>query len=309
MRTANRQVWITLILAGFLFNSCEREFDINIKTSEPQLVVEGYINNSMPLYNYVILSKSKNYYEPGFQNTPVTGALVTVTEGVLLPGNQYQWDETSTRQLKEARLPQLRNAALPGFYFDPTLATDSAKALKGKPGKHYLLQIEAEGKKYSAITAILFPIPVDSLTSEFHYMDKEEDKDTTIEKARITVHYKDPDTIGNTQLYYWRHWGNRNSFGWGALGSNRYTPGTDDLVNGQYLHLTHSYGFVLGDTVEYFMASVERKVYNFWDSFNKARNNGGPFATPVTLLNTISGDNVTGCFSGFSISTKTIIVK
>ncbi|WP_315816713.1 DUF4249 domain-containing protein [Paraflavitalea speifideaquila] len=309
MRKVKRHGWIMAIGAFLLFISCEREFNIDIKTNQPQLVVEGYINNLMPLYNYVILSKSKNYYEPGFQNTPVTGALVSVTEGVMMANDQYQWDETSTRQLKEARLPQLGNAAFPGFYFDPLLATDSVRALKGRPGKHYRLQIEAEGKKYSAITSILYPLTIDSLTSGFRYMDDDEDKDTIIEKARITVHFKDPDTIGNTQLYFWRHWGNRNSFGWGALGSNRYIPGTDDLVNGQYIHLTHSYGFVIGDTVEYFMANVDRKVYNFWDSFNKARNNGGPFATPVSLLNTITGENVTGCFSGFSISTKTVIVR
>ncbi len=76
------------------------------------------------------------------------------------------------------------------------------------------------------------------------------------------------------------------------MGTNRFTPGTDDLVNGEYIDLTLSNSFVLGDSINYYMANVERKVYNFWDSFNKARLNEGPFATPVRLLNTISGDNV-----------------
>lgn len=300
---------LTVILSLLILASCERDFNIEIKTNEPQLVVEAYINNEMPLYNYVILSKSKNFYEPGFQNIPVSGATVSITEGVLLSANKYQWDETSTTRMREASLPQLRGTSLPGFYFDPKLATDSVHALVGKPGKHYLLEIESEGKKYSAITSLLTPITIDSLSSGFHFMDDDEEKDTIIEKARITIHYKDPDTIGNTQLYFWRHWDNRNSFGWGALGSNRYTPGTDDLVNGQYINLTHSYGFVLGDTVRYFMANVDRKVYNFWDSFNKARSNNGPFSTPVALLNTITGENVTGCFSGFSLTSKGIVVK
>lgn len=300
---------LTVILFLVILASCERDFNIEIKANEPQLVVEAYINNAMPMYNYVVLSKSKNFYEPGFQNIPVAGATVSITEGELLPDNKYKWDETTTTQMKEANLPQLRNTALPGFYFDPRLATDSIHALQGKPGKHYLLEIESEGKKYTAVTALLIPITIDSLSSGFHFMDDDEEKDTTIEKARLTVHFKDPDTIGNTQLYFWQHWGNRNGFGWGALGTNRYTPGTDDLVNGQYINLTHSYGFVLGDTVLYFMANVDRKVYNFWDSFNKARSNNGPFSTPVSLLNTIAGENVTGCFSGFSISSKEIIVK
>lgn len=297
---------LSLILC-ITFVACVKDFNIEIKSNQSRLIVEGYINNEMPSYNYVILSRSKDFYEPGFENIPVTGATVTITEGVLLPDNKYQWDETSTIELKEAMLPQLRSAALPGFYFDPKLATDSANALKGKPGKHYLLQIETEGKRYSAATALLFPIPIDSLSNGFYYMD--DTGDTIIEKARITVHYKDPDTIGNTQLYFWKHWVTRQNFGWGGFGTNDYIPGTDDLVNGQYIHLTNSYGFYKGDTVQYFMANVERKVYNFWDSFNKATRNDGPFATPVVLKSTITGENVTGCFSGFSVSTKTIIVK
>lgn len=299
---------IGLLLLSFMtLISCERNFDIELKNNDPQLIVEGYINNEMLLYNYVALSKSKGFYEPGFQNIPVSGAQVSITEGVLLPDNTYQWDEASAVMLKETRLPQLNNGTLPGFYFDPKLAVDSANALKGKPGKYYRLDIEAEGKHYSAITALINPIPIDSLSVGYHFTDIDEDK--TQKKARITIHYKDPDTIGNTQLYYWRTGALRNSFGWGALGNSEYTPGTDDAVNGRDIHLTLSYGFVLNDTATIYMASVERKVYNFWDSFNKAANNDGPFATPITLQSTISGENVTGCFSGFSLSSKDIYVK
>lgn len=296
-----------LILTMVAFVSCERNFDIALKNNQPQLIVEGYINNELPWYNYVILGRSQSYFEPGFENIPVTGATVTVTEGTLLGNNTYNWDMASKRQLKEGRLSQFNNQLLPGVYFDPMLTTNPDNALKGTPGKHYLLEIEAEGKQYSSITTLLPLIPLDSVTSGFHYID--EDEDTTQAKARLTVHYKDPDTIGNTQLYYWSTIDSRDNFGWGAMGTNRFTPGTDELVNSEYIHLTLSNGFAIGDSVNYYMASVERKVYNFWDSFNKARSNAGPFSTPVRLLNTVSGDNVIGCFSGFSLSTKNLVVK
>jgi hypothetical protein len=93
------------------------------------------------------------------------------------------------------------------------------------------------------------------------------------------------------------------------MGASRFSSGTDDLVNGQYIRLTHGNGFEVGDSVEYHMASVERKVYNFWDSFNKARSNGGPFSTPATISSTISGENVLGCFSGFSLSSRTVKIR
>jgi hypothetical protein len=287
--------------------SCERDFDIALKNNEPQLIVEAYINNELPLFNYVVLGNSQDYYSPSFENVPVTGAMVTITEGTLLANNTYAWNTASKKTLKEARLPQFNNELLPGVYFDTTLATDETKALKGKPGKHYLLEIESGGKHYSAITALLPIIPIDSLTSGNHFIDI--DHDTVVNKARITIHYKDPDTIGNTQLYYYRHSGNSRNFGWGGIGTNSFTPNTDDLVNGQYLHITQDKGFEMMDSVSYYLASVERKVYNFWDSYNKARSNEGPFSTPVKLQNTIDGENVIGCFSGFSISTKGIIVK
>ncbi|HEX6429504.1 MAG TPA: DUF4249 family protein [Niastella sp.] len=308
------KTYIPILLVLTVLISCERDFDIALKDNEPQLIVEAYINNELPLFNYVILGNSQDYYSSGFENIPVTGATVTITEGTLLANNTYEWNTASKKTLREARIPQLNNELLPGVYFDTTLVTNPAKALKGTPGKHYLLEIETGGKHYSSITALLPIIPIDSLTSGNHFMDDDDDQednddDTAVLKARITMHFKDPDTIGNTQLYYYRHAGNMRNFGWGGIGSNSFTPNTDDLVNGQYLHITHGKGFEMTDSVIYYMASVERKVYNFWDSYNKARSNGGPFSTPVKLLNTISGENVIGCFSGFSISSRSIIVK
>ena len=139
--------------------------------------------------------------------------------------------------------------------------------------------------QYSAITTLLQPVQIDSLTTGYGYNDAE---DSNKYKMRITANYQDPDTLGNTQLYFYRFSENRNSFGWGSFHGNRnVTVGTDELTNGQYIRLTNPRGFILGDTVEYHMASVTRDVYNFGIAFNNARNNGGPFATPVTLESNI----------------------
>ena len=74
------------------------------------------------------------------------------------------------------------------------------------------------------------------------------------------------------------------------------------------MHITQNSAFEIGDSVTYHMASVTRDVYDFWKNFRDARNNEGPFSTPVTLLNKINGENVTGCFSGMSLSSKTVVV-
>lgn len=302
-------IWMALATVVALFTSCEKDFDIKLRQNTPLLIVEAYINNELTSYNYVVLGKSQDYFNTNFENIAVSGAKVSITEGVLKPDHSYEWNAASTVTMREVRIPILNQAILPGVYFDPKLATDPANALKGRPGYHYLLEIEAEGKKYSSITAMLPPIRIDSVTVGNFYNDDDGEGGTIVPKARLTVHYLDPDTIGNTNLYYWQIASEEPRFGWGGMGAGRFSPGTDDLINGQYVRLTHGNGFVVGDTVTYHMASVERKVYNFWDSFNKARSNDGPFSTPATISSTVSGENVLGCFSGFSLSSRRVIIR
>jgi hypothetical protein len=285
-----------------LLNACERNIDIKINPGKEQLVVEGYINNLLPQMNYVVLTKTQDYYNPNFQSAPVTGATVSITEGALSGGNLV-WNNASKVFLTEINNPAVPAGFNRGAYFDSRVHNNPSQALKGEIGKYYLLEIEAEGKKYSSSTALLTPVMLDSVNSGFPFVD-EEGKD----KLRITNNYKDPDTLGNRQFYFWRFRENRRNFGWSGMAKSR-APGRDDLANGEYIRITHPQGFDKGDTLTYYLASVSAEVWNFWDSFNKARDNNGPFATPVNLGSTIVGTDVIGCFSGMALSEKTIILK
>lgn len=294
-------------MAQFCLTSCERDFDIDIKPNKPMLIVEGYINNEMREYNYVVLSRSQDYYSTTLENLPVDGAKVIITEGTL-QADSIAWDYAHAVTLRERSIPTTTISSRSisnGIYFDERLVSDSANALIGKSGNYYLLKVEVDGKVYTSVTYLPVPVVLDSLSSENHFIDAEKNE----ERAMITLHYKDPDSLGNAQLLYSRNDDNRNNFGWGGLRASRYIHGTDDLINGEYLHSTLSADFSINEKIDYYLVSVERRVYNFWNSFTKAKDNAGPFSTPVILENTINGDNVTGCFSGFSVSGKTIVVK
>lgn len=300
---------VVVALAQCYLTSCERDMDISIKTNKPLLVVEAYINNEMKEYNYVILSRSQDYYSTTLENLPVAGANVTITEGTAQPDNSIQWDDDNAVVLMERSISTLNISARSisnGIYLDERLVTDSSHALIGKPGKYYLLTIKTGDDVYNAVTYLPLPVSLDSLSSEKHFIETENDHR---ERAMVTLYYKDPDTLGNAQLIYSRSDDNRGNFGWGGLRASRYINGTDDLINGKYVSPTISADFALGEKVDYYLVSVERKVYNFWNSFNKAKDNAGPFSTPVMLDNTISGENVVGCFSGFSVSSGTIVVR
>jgi hypothetical protein len=310
MRIHFYSVAVLLFLTSITFVSCEKNIDIDVKANQPLLVVEGYINNEMPEMNYVVLSHSIDYYSPDFQSLAVTGATVTIKEGTRT-GETYTWNESTKVQLMELHANANLNARRApkafreGVYFDPRIVYDTARALKGKIGKHYLLEITTGDKYYSAIASLLRPVKIDSLTCGYAFTDTE---DNNIQKSRVTIHYQDPDTLGNAQLFYWQNWGNRVNVGWGGMGTAWRNSGVDDLTNGQYMRVTQNRSFEIGDTVTYHMASVTRDVYDFWESFRDARNNNGPLSTPVSLLNKINGEHVTGCFSGLSLSSKTVVM-
>jgi hypothetical protein len=304
IQTLIRKIWFLPVMVALA--SCERDFDVELEDGTPLLVVEAYINNILPQNNYVVLTRSQDFYSPDYRSLAVSKATVSITEGDLsADGESYIWNPSSKVVMLESNNRQVPDSLRQGVYFDPRLFTNATTALRGRTGKHYLLEIEVGGKHYSAVTGLLQPVGLDSVSTGPHFTDSVDGR----LRARITANYQDPDTIGNTQMYYWRSTSNRNNFGWSGMSRNRRARGEDDLTNGEYMRITQNQSVAVGDSVEYFLSSVERKVFNFWKSYDKARQNDGPFSTPVALDNTVTGENVVGCFSGFSISTRKIKIK
>jgi hypothetical protein len=292
-----------LIVVAATYVCCERNIDIDLKTGEQKLVVEAYISNISPLFTYVVLSNSLDYYNPNFQSLPVLNANVSITEGTKQPNGTILWDTSSKVQLSELNSPAVPANFRTGFYIDPKIVLDSANALKGKPDKHYRLDILYNNQTYVGYTSLPKIVPLDSVNYGFPFVDED-----SLQKVRITNNYKDPDTLGNAYFYYWRFKENRNNFGWAGLRKSG-APGRDDQTNGQYIRITHPQAFEYNDTINYMLTSVTRQTHAFWESYLDARNNGGPFATPVSITSYIEGKNVLGCFMGMTVSEKTIITR
>ncbi|RYE12375.1 MAG: DUF4249 family protein, partial [Sphingobacteriales bacterium] len=156
-----------------LFASCKKDFNIVLQDNEPRLVVEAYINNLMPEYNYVILTKSMDYYEPRFEGLAVSNATVTITEGDPTRDGNIQWNRGTRVVLEESQNARVPADYRKGVYIDQkTIATLSTapNGLIGRPGKYYLLEIGYDGKNYTAVTFLPPVVQIDSLSNGFPYI-------------------------------------------------------------------------------------------------------------------------------------------
>ena len=274
---------IVLLLLGVVtLFSCEEEIEVDIPDNANSLVVEAYINDRFPALNYVILTRSVDYFSAAGGYVPVKDAQVFVTEGTV-NGADTSWDVSTRKQLVEVRTDTVR-----GFYMDP------AQLLLGKQNHVYLLEITSDGKSVRGTTSIPALVPLDSMT---YTRERKE--------ATITLHYNEPVAINNNYFIIYRNGSDSTIRTWG-FHTGAFTF-SDDFINGEYRRQTLFNKFNAGDTVNLWMSSIDRLSYNFWESFDDANRNGGPFATPVTVESNITGG--IGCFTGMSTDYKRVVIR
>lgn len=273
---------ILLLLAVVTLFSCEEEIEVDVPGNANSLVVEAYINDRFPALNYVILTRSVDYFSAAGGYVPVKDAQVFITEGTV-NGVDTSWDVSTRKQMVEVRTDTVR-----GFYMDP------AQQLLGKQNHVYLLEITSDGKSVRGTTSIPALVPLDSMT---YTRERRE--------ATITLHYNEPVAINNNYFIIYRNGSDSTIRTWG-FHTGAFTF-SDDFINGEYRRQTLFNKFNAGDTVNLWMSSIDRLSYNFWESFDDANRNGGPFATPVTVESNITGG--IGCFTGMATDFKRVVIR
>ncbi len=124
---------IFIVFTAFVLQACEKVIDLNLKNIEPQLIIEGNVDNEgQPAF--VKISRSVNFNSPS--NYPgVSGAVVSISE---VGGNTYSLNETIT-----------------GYY--------SNRNLRGVIGKTYNLSVLLNGKTYTASSTIPRQAKIDTI--------------------------------------------------------------------------------------------------------------------------------------------------
>jgi hypothetical protein len=155
---------LSIIFIALLFTSCEKTVDLNYKTNQTRIIIEGNITNEAGP-NFVKITKSISLSETGLYPT-IDNALVTINDNA---GNS------------EILTPQGN-----GMY--------RTAVLRGIEGRTYTLTVKTENQTYTAQSTMPQQVPFDSIKVEEISIGGE------VQRNLIPI-YRDPIAKGNNYRF------------------------------------------------------------------------------------------------------------
>ncbi len=285
---------IGCMLTLLLFTGCEKDINFDLEEAAPVLAVDAQIeNNQAPL---VILTKSFSYFDKLtpqlLSNAFVRNAEVYISNGTLIH-----------------RLKEYSYELVPGLnaYYYSIDSSNLATAFPGVLGGSYTLRVVADGQEYNASTTI----PLASHFPDSIWFVKAPQNPDTLKRV-MYVRTTDPPGRGN----YYRYFTRQNSGAFlaaenvfddqvidGTTYSIQFPPGIDrnDPID------RDDNFFFKGDTVTLKFCSIDRNTYQFWNTWEFARQSiGNPFAQPNKVLGNIS-NGALGAFCGYAAGYRTLV--
>lgn len=292
--------------------SCEKDIDINIPDTEPQIVIEGTIENGGP--PIVLVSETRGFFEPtspeDIVNSYISGATVYV--------NDQQLSEICVNDIPVEILPQfaeligipledLDDLPLCGYVgFDITGAFDTS----------YDLRVEVNSRVVTASTHIPNLVIPDS--SYFRLWAN------SPRYGYPFTRFTDPDTLNNAYRVFTRRIGpNTND---NPVDGIYYAPiGStflDEFFNGTSIEVGFQRGqpynssrptdigeeagfFEIGDRFVFKFCAISEPSYQFYRTFEQQLGtNGSPFAAPNNVITNIEGG--LGIWAGYACVYDTI---
>ena len=288
-----------LLLLVMSLIACEKEITISLNEPPASLVVDASIENGLP--PVVVLSRSLNYFSrinPEILAASfVRGATVTVSNG------------SRTVKLREDSVR--RNGGLPVYFYtiDPT---SPSNMMLGSLNTSYALNINTEGKTYTAQTSIPgITRRIDSLWWEELKGPRDPEDSTSV---LIMMRGADKPGFGNYIRYFTRV--NRETFlpGFNSVFDDQVIDGSTYTVtidkgfdrNGDFD--TAERFFKRGDTMTLKLCEIDKSSYDFFRTMEFSfQSVGNPFSSPVKVLGNIS-NGALGAFTGYAAQYRQLIV-
>lgn len=260
---------LVLVLGSFFFASCEKVIDVDLNEENPLLVIDGGITNR-GVADTIRLSKTGSYTgESTYQK--VGGADVEISDNL---GNREMLKEISA-----------------GTYV--------TQDLRPEPGRPYQMNINSDGKAYTAIAVMPEPVEIGGLA----YTMKERSLGTR-EGNYVTVFFDDPPGVDN--YYLVKANGNSMSFN---NGSDQFFVFTDQLFNGGKAAVELPFYHFGNGMANISLFSIDRKAYDYYIALNEIIQNPGPSpfsGVPQNAAKSNVQGGAIGYFTVFSVSESSI---
>jgi hypothetical protein len=274
--------FILLLIGGVSLLACEETVKLDLKNSEPALIIEGLVTNELK-NQYVRITKSAGFYDTSGV-TVISDAVVSVTDGEVTYTYEHNPDNNENNN---------------GKYF-------SALPFAGQVGKTYSLLVEVGGNTYTA-SDVLYPVTsIDSLKVSFN---QEEFNDP--EKGREEYYYEilfyahEPQ---ETEDFYLFKFYRNDTLVYDSETDVYFSD--DDLLGEEINGIPAASFYKLGDIGKVEMYSISNTGFIYYnDLINLLKNDGGMFGSPPVNPRTNIKGGAFGYFQTSSIVSESILIE
>jgi Domain of unknown function (DUF4249) len=261
-----------IVLLPILFG-CEEIIEVDINSTDPQIIIEANLTNSLDK-NFVNITESTDFYNPNEYKT-ISNAEVTIREN---DGTSYLLEEI-----------------IPGRYIHNSLMSN--------PQTNYTIEVNYLNQNYSAESFAPNTIEIDSLSYKLESRPFSEEE----KFLELHVYFKDK----QDQKDYARFvvYKNGKKFDRIFLYNDRLTNGNS--IDFFFFNFQDE-EFYAGDDIEVELLTIDEQTYTYFNTLRKAlaRSSGGPFGpTAPTNPTTNWSNNAFGYFSAFTISSSSIVIE
>lgn len=259
------KIYIYLYCSIVLFSSCDKVITLPIKDNESKVVIEANITDQPGPY-FVKLSRSINLNE--------TNLFPVIDNGTVII-----YDNTGIKDTLKYTSE--------GIY--------KTKVIRGVYGRTYNLEVNVDGKKYTAETTMPYKINLDSLRINFFNINGKN-------QFGIIPVYTDPVEIGNSYRFIQKI---------NDTLDNNYNIFNDNLNNGKINQRPLGNGnkditIKILDLISVEMQCISPSTYLYFYTLNQQSGAGpGGGTAPTNPPNNINGGAL-GLFSAYTSQTKTI---
>lgn len=268
-----KKLIIYFLLFAFCLTGCKKIIEIDTENADPQLVIEGKINDSL-IDQQIKISKTIGYTETNIF-PKVSGASVTVNDS---KGNTFIFKEGTT----------------PGTYIN---------RMKGVAGVTYNLSVTAEGQTYTASSKMPSLVKMDSIgvINNFFF---------GRERKTAAVFFKDP--ANETNFYHFNLYVNDILSERFYVNNDRLTNGNDLRIQLFFKPPTNDHDsdeLNSNDKIKIEMECIDSNIFDYWYALSQQSNRGpNQGTTPANPTSNISNQAL-GYFSANTYQVITATVK